>query len=105
MSVTQTLAQNSNIIPQSDSNNLLSNTLDFLLKYVYENPLKIFEDNPIMKRYSLMAIHAFMIIILFLVLPDKMIYLSYVSAFWIVFLILMVWLTDNLYDTNPFATS
>ena len=98
MSLPSALAQNSNVSSVSDDNNFLSQTLDFIIKYVYENPLEI---SPFMKRYSLIAIHIVMILLLFAIIPDKMIYLSYVSAFWLAFIILMVWLTDNLYDIAP----
>ncbi len=90
-------AQNSNI-QASDSFNPLLGAADFFIKYVYENPLKVFENSPTMQQYSLIAIHAAMIAFLIFALPEKIRFVSYTSSFWLAFLILMIFLTNNLYD-------
>lgn len=91
-------AQNSNIQSSDSGFNPLLGLADFFIKYVYENPLKFFENSPTMKQYSLIAIHAAMIAILILALPEKLRFVSYTASFWLAFLILMVFLTNNLYD-------
>ena len=93
-------AKNSNVLVSNDGDDVLSGVAELFVKYIYENPLMIFEDSPTLKRYSLIAIHAVLISVLVSLLPDKMIFVAYASAFWLGFLILMIYLTDNLYDTT-----
>ena len=100
MSAVNTTANNSDIQPSNHNFDVIGKFFDFVLKYLYENPFGVFEQYPTIKRYSLIAIHAAMILLLMSVLPAKMSFISYSSSFWIGFLILMIFLTDNLYDTD-----
>jgi hypothetical protein len=95
--VLQTLT-NSIPPPANNSFNPFSEVADFLLKYIYEKPFDLV--NPLLKRGVLMAIHIVLIAMLFSILPDKMLFISYASALWLALLIFILYLTDNLYDNG-----
>lgn len=84
--------------PNDTGFNPLSQMADFLIKYIYEKPFSF--DDPLLKRVVLMAIHIVLSIVLFLSLPDKMLFISYASTFWLALLIFIMYLTDNLYDNG-----
>ena len=96
-SVPKTLANSTP--PSNDTGfNPLSQMADVLIKYIYEKPFSF--DDPLLKRVVLMAIHIVLSIVLFLSLPDKMLFISYASTFWLALLIFIMYLTDNLYDNG-----